>query len=161
MRCSIGTTGRKDFTMEFASKQEKVDFENRETCRRIAEDLDAIAFGRVYRCPECGELITIEEGQDVPTHCDGCGADFDETDAEQYSMCDYFTDALDVEYRIGSDREYRSVQVMIACGGPNIYVDTASKAVELYWRTDRAKYYLLSDTVDAIDECFRELFECC
>jgi hypothetical protein len=47
---------------------------------------------------------------------------------------------------------------MIACGGPNIYVDTASKAVELYWWGDRASYLLLSDTVDAIDECFSELF---
>jgi predicted RNA-binding Zn-ribbon protein involved in translation (DUF1610 family) len=140
------------------TNQEKTDLENRNTCKRIAEELDAVAAGRVYRCPECGELITVQDGDDAPTRCNSCGADFDEYDAEPCSMYDYFADAMDVEYRIGADREYRSVQVMIACGGPNIYVDTASKAVELYWWGDRASYLLLSDTVDAIDECFSELF---
>ena len=49
---------------------------------------------------------------------------------------------------------------MVACGGPNIYVDTGSKAVELYWWTDRASYSLLSETAEAITAEFEELYNC-
>lgn len=144
------------------TNQEKKNLDNRNTCKRIAEELDAIATGRVYRCPECGELIEWDNDQYNDSErtytCPNCGKAFEESELDPFAMYDYFADALDVEYRIGSDREYRSVQVMVACGGPNIYVDTASKAVELYWWGDRASYRLMSDTVDAIDECFSELF---
>jgi hypothetical protein len=49
---------------------------------------------------------------------------------------------------------------MIACGGPNIYIDTAEKAVLLYWWTDRARYYLSSDVVDQVDDWAREYWDC-
>lgn len=144
------------------TNQEKQALDNRNTCKRIAEELDAIAAGRVYRCPECGEIIEWDNDQyndDERTYtCPNCGKTLEENELEPFAMYDYFADVLDVEYRVGSDREYRSVQVMVACGGPNIYVDTASKSVELYWWGDRASCLLLSDTVDAIDECFSELF---
>jgi hypothetical protein len=48
---------------------------------------------------------------------------------------------------------------MVSCGGPNIYIDTAEKAVLLYWWTDRARYYLSSDAVDAVDDWARENWE--
>ena len=42
------------------TEQQKTDRENRERCKRIADDLEAVAEGRVYKCPECGELVGIE-----------------------------------------------------------------------------------------------------
>lgn len=138
------------------TRQEKTDRENREHCRRIAEDLEAYADGRVYKCPECGECITDEN-----LFC-SCGAQVDLINGEweQQSLYDYFSDCLDIEYRVGSDKEYRSVCVMVTCGGPNIYIDTESKAVELYWWGDRASYHILSDAVDAVDDWAREYWEC-
>ena len=37
--------------------------ENREMCKNIAEDLEAYASGEMYRCPECGEIITFNNDQ--------------------------------------------------------------------------------------------------
>lgn len=42
---------------------------------------------------------------------------------ECQSLYDYFDDVYDIEYRIDGEGNYKSVSLMIACGGPNIYVD--------------------------------------
>lgn len=160
------TTGeRRRFIAE--TPQERTDRENRETCRRIAEELEAHEAGRVYRCPECGQTFECEdldelerEAEDWPGYVYAlpCGCETT-TEPEQMSIYDYFSDCLDVEYRCDARREYRSVCVMVTCGGPNIYIDTESKAVELYWWGDRASYSLLPDTVEAVDAWAAEYWE--
>ena len=130
--------------------------ENRKHCIEIARILEAINEGRVYRCPECGEFIT--EGDKI-CHC--CKAEIDLDDCEQASFFDYFTDsAFDIEYRIGSDRAFRSARIMVACGGPNIFVDTGAREIQLYWWTDRASCPIDPEACEAINECFEELYNC-
>lgn len=139
--------------------------ENREHCKHIAETLDRIANGELFKCPECGEYISDNDGavydemHDVIT-CRHCKAEFNSDDAEYVSVYDYFDDCYDIEYRIGSDREYRSVCIMIACGGPNIYVDTKNALVRLHWWADYAEYPIRYETRDAIDDAFNDLFNC-
>lgn len=146
------------------TEQQKTDRENREHCKRIADDLEAVAEGRVYKCPECGEIVGIENlvyDEDAQTYtCTQCGKTFDECDLEPVYMLDYFADVLDIEYRIGSDREFRSVRLLVAYGGPNIYIDTCSRQVELYWWTDRASFPLSDEVCDQINADFEELFNC-
>lgn len=136
--------------------------ENRETCKHIALEIEEIASGSVYKCPHCGELIVWNndnyDDERATYHCDNCGSDVDESDLEPYTLYDYFSDCFDIEYRVSGSLEYRSVQVMIACGGPNIYIDTASKNVELYWWSERAFYPLAIDAVEEIDALFEEYF---
>ena len=72
-------------------------------------------------------------------------------DLEQLGIWDFLTDVYDVEYRCGSDREFRSVRVMVACGGPNIYLDSASKDVELYWWNERARYPMSEEAAAALE----------
>lgn len=147
--------------------QERAARENRETCRRIAEEVEAYASGQCYRCPECGELIQFDDLDELEHDTtDGgtcyvlpCGCETTD-EPEQMSLYDYFEDCLDVEYRVGADREYRSVCVMVTCGGPNIYVDTQRRAVCLYWWTETAEYPLLSDAVDAVDAWAEEYWSC-
>lgn len=139
--------------------------ENREHCKAIAERLEAIANNEYYRCPECGEWIKYENVQyndeNATYTCQECGATFDECDLEAVSFYDYFTDnILDAEFRIGSDREYRSIRIMVAYGGPNIFIDTQAGAVQLFWWTDRAEYPIDRDTVNAIDEWAEEWYKC-
>ena len=134
--------------------------ENREHCKSIAEDLEVYAEGEMHRCPECGEIHRIPEYVGDKYKCPSCGAVVDTEDLEQLGIYDYLQDTFDIEYRCGSDKEYRSVRIMIACGGPNIYIDTAEKAVLLYWWTDRARYYLSDSTVNAVDEWAEELWGC-
>ena len=137
------------------------DYENRQHCKRIAEDIEDYYNGLVYKCPECGEIITVPaDWSEEKYKCPHCDTVHDGDDLEQLSLYDYFDDVLDIEYRIGSDKQLRSVQIMVTCGGPNIYIDTASKQVELYWWGDRASYPIDSDACDAIDDIFNEYFNC-
>lgn len=126
--------------------------ENFEMCKAIAIEVSKYAEGRMYRCPDCGEIIEDSE--------EGCACGCDVDDLEQLSLMDYFDDALDIEYRIDGSRRYRSVRIMVTCGGPNIYIDTAEHAVRLYWYTERAEAWIDADTCDAIDELFEELYNC-
>lgn len=143
------------------TEKERTDRENREHCKRIAEELEQYTDGNVYRCTECGELCTIEEAEDedgftvYKTSC-GCTLDYE---PDQMSAYDFIADALDIEVSCSLDREYRSARIMVACGGPNIYIDTARKAVELYWWTDRAEYPISSSAADALDEAIAEYWE--
>lgn len=134
--------------------------ENRAHCKRIAEDLEKYVDGTMYTCPDCGEVIEMPETVGDKFKCPCCGLVETVDEYNQLSIYDYFVDVFDIEYRIGSDRQFRNVQIMVACGGPNIYIDTASRAVELYWWTDRASYPLLTDTVDAINDWAEEYYNC-
>ena len=139
---------------------------NREHCKSIAETLDKIAAGELITCQECGEYIDTTRGgvydaENDSFVCPHCGAAFDESDTEYVSMYDYFQEYYNLEWRLDSNKEYKSVSVMIACGGPNIYVDTGSCKVELCWWGSNAEYLLSYAARDAIDEMFSELWECC
>ena len=63
------------------TRQEKTDRENWEHCKRIAEELDAIAEGSCYRCPKCGEVIRWDNDQynddEARYTCPECGEEFD------------------------------------------------------------------------------------
>ena len=135
--------------------------ENKQHCIQIAETLEAIHNGQMYRCPECGEYID-EEYYDAETNtCPCCNSEIESLyDCEQVGLLDYFENVLDIEYRVGSDRNYRSVRLMVACGGPNIWIDTKASEVQLVWWNESACCPLDPETCDAIDECFGELFDC-
>ena len=148
---------------------EKIYEENRNRCKNIAENIDMYVNGDGYRCPECGLVHPFDE-YETSEHetinggicytCPNCGGEIEESELEAISIYDYFDDVFDIEYRTGSDKEYRSVCVMVACGGPNIYIDTATKNIELYWWTDKASYPLSLEAVNEIDNYFEELFNC-
>lgn len=128
--------------------------ENRDHCKHIALELDEIAKGNTLKCWECGEIYTAEDS-DEP-HCPNCGSE--ELDNDYYGLWDYFEDALDIEYTVDSDKNYKSVRIMVTCGGPNIFVNTKTGRVELYWWNESAHYDLDPDTVEAIDALFSEVF---
>lgn len=142
--------------------QEETNRENREHCKQIAGAVEAYAEGNARRCPECGEEI-IREWDNVGDkfRCPHCHTVNDTEDFEELSLYDYFDDCLDIKYLIDSDCEtVNSVKVMVTCGGPNIYIDTESRNVELYWGTDRASYPISYTVCDQIDEWAQELFDC-
>lgn len=135
------------------------DYDNTAHCIDIANELDAFASGGVIRCPECGELVSApyEEGEGVELDC-GCKVDIDDLDdLDEVNIYDYFEDHIyDIEYTISGDFDYRGVRVMIAFGGPNIYINTNNKRVELYWWNETAKAVLSNRVVEAIDAYFED-----
>ena len=115
--------------------------------RRIAEDLDAYAEGRAYTDEDGNSVILSDLSEDAPDDWEPCG------------MWEYFDDVYNIRYVVDGDLDYCGVNVMIACGGPNIWVDTYSQTVDLYWGGDHVSYELWSSTTDEIDEIFREQYE--
>ena len=111
--------------------KEETDRKNRETCRRISDEIDAIIKGEVLN-----------------------------DDGEEITLWDYFADALDIEYICNSRKEYKSARIMVGFGGPNIYIDTDTGNVELYWWTDRAHYALSTFAIEEIDAIMEEYFNC-
>mgnify|MGYP006956066145 CR=1 FL=1 len=125
--------------------------DNREYCKRIADEIEAYAAGRMWKCPECGEIITTEDNDaEAPQHCD--------TEAEALFIGDCLEDALDYEFTVNSSREYKSTKIWVALGGPNVWVDTAEHAVKLAWGVDREEYPLSYDASDAIDDYMSEIY---
>ena len=155
--------------LEREEEKAKTDDENFEHCKRIARELDEIAAGDVYKCPHCGELHSMKDFEDSEHEnedgitcytCPECGEEIEESDLEAVTMYDYLDDCLDIDYTINSRKEFQSVRVCVAWGGPSIYIDTDKKAVCLYWWSDRAQYYMSDEAVAAVDEWAEELYNC-
>ena len=131
-------------------------------CKSIANKLESIANGSLYKCPECGEWIKWDDNQydndNASYTCQECGAAFDENELETVSMYDYFEDMLDIDFITNSQKEYKACRIMVAFGGPNIYINTWERKVELYWWSESGSYYLSGSTCDAIDEWAESYF---
>ena len=134
--------------------------ENRKYCKRVADEIDAYAAGDVRRCPNCGEVHARpwDEVGDV-FKCPHCGSVDDVDDWEQLSVYDYMGDVLDYDFRIDSQREFSGIRVFVTLGGPSCWIDTERRTVELRWGGKSACYGLLSDTVAAVEEWGRELWD--
>ena len=81
-----------------------------------------------------------------------------EENGEAYDLYSYFADALDTEYTIDIKLRYRSARIAVTLGGPNIYIDTAEKAVIGYWGGDTVEAPLPWELSDAIDEAMEEYY---
>lgn len=140
--------------------QKYVEYENHDHCKRIAEEVEAYADGRVYRCPDCDEIIFLPDDVGDKYKCPDCGEIHDVDDLEQLGIYDYMGDILDIEYTCNCKKEYRSCSVCVAWGGPNIYIETDSSYVRLYWGGNRAEYPLSYNARDEIDNWAEEYFNC-
>ena len=144
--------------------------ENYKHCKVIAEKLEQVASGDYFMYG--GDLYPIDT--DDFSEVKGCrydeendmyimpdGEELCESDVYPVDILEWLGDGVyDVEYTIGSNKEYRGVSLMIACGGPNIYINTKSGDVELYWWSESARYPMSSDVVDVIDSTYEEIFAC-
>jgi len=83
-----------------------------------------------------------------------------EPDDQIRSGFDYLSDALDIEYIIASDREtVLGARILVAFGGPNIWIDTRKQLVELFWWGDYACAEYHTDAMD-IQGAIEELYHC-
>ena len=80
------------------------------------------------------------------------------SDDEPFSSYDYLTDALDIHWILNSDKTYRGARILVAFGGPNIWVDTNTGLVEGYWWGDYAKASF-NDGI-GLDNALEDIFNC-
>ena len=140
---------------------------NKKMVEAIVEDMKKYASGDYFIWN--GDLYPI----DTDEFCkkDGClyregvyimpdGEAIFEGDIEIADISDYFDDFYDVDYVIGSDKHYKACRVLVAFGGPNIYIDTWEKEVQLFWWSDTAIADIPDELCAAIDEFFEMVYNC-
>src|SRR5690625_698465 len=71
----------------------------------------------------------------------------------------YLASSLDIEYRVGCERQYMSSRVMISFGGPSASIDTRTKQLEVYWG-DQIFVDIPEQFCTELDEALEELFSC-
>lgn len=81
-----------------------------------------------------------------------------EENGEAYDLYSYFSDALDIEYTIGANGDFRGARIAVTLGGPNIYVDTRRGCVEGFWGSDHWESWIPSEVCDEINAIFEEYY---
>ena len=85
--------------------------------------------------------------------------DCESIDGEKPTAFDYLQDALAIEYVVNSKKEYRGARIMVACGGPNIWINTRTNTVEGYWGSDAAFATYGRDSI-GLDAALEDLYMC-
>lgn len=79
-------------------------------------------------------------------------------DDDQVSAFDYLKDALDIEYIVNIRGEYLGARVLVAFGGPNIWINTRTGFVDGSWWDEHAEAPFKDEL--GLDEALSELWSC-
>lgn len=131
--------------------------ELRETCKRLAYEVEAYASGSLVRCDDCGEWVPFDNET-----CPECGEALcmpdESTVYDWLEATEIYGERVELDFCTG-EPQYRGVRLMVAYGGPNIYVDTVNGEVVGYWGGDEASVWLDRDACNAIDNAEIERLE--
>ena len=107
----------------------------------------------------------MNDSEMLKSHCqsiaDTLSRGFDDEtndDGEPLSAFDYLQDALDIEYIVNSKGDYLGARVLVAFGGPNIWIDTRRARVDGYWWGNSASVSFRDEM--GLDEALSELWNC-
>jgi hypothetical protein len=76
----------------------------------------------------------------------------------EYTVYDYLEDVLDFNWILNSDKSLKGAELLVAFGGPNIYVNTVSQTVKGYWGSDSATA-TFTDNVN-LEDAISDLYSC-
>lgn len=109
----------------------------------------------------------IEQGRQCES-CTECGADLGKSsfcpeceagNPDTLSGFDYIADVLDINWILDSNRAFKGARLLVAFGGPNIWIDTAKQTVEGHWWGDSYTASYSRDEMDIEGAC-SEWFGC-
>tara|TARA_R110002049_G_C8922835_1_gene543418 strand:- start:37 stop:381 length:345 start_codon:yes stop_codon:yes gene_type:complete len=92
---------------------------------------------------------TIETGEYEPV----------DEDSGYCNGLDYLSDALDFEWILNSDRTLKGARILVAFGGPNIWINTVTEQVEGYWWGDKVILDYNRDELD-LDHAVQTIYDC-
>lgn len=102
----------------------------------------------------------LENGITVtPEEIEGGYYDADYEAGDILSAFDYLQDALDIEYIVNSEGDYLGARVLVAFGGPNIWINTRTSMVEGAWWGDSFSMAYCEDAM-GLDDALSELWSC-
>jgi hypothetical protein len=87
------------------------------------------------------------------------GMDSVENEGSSMDAFEYLSDALDIEYIVTGKREVLGARVLVAFGGPNIWINTRTKQVEGFWWSDKCIMPYESDSI-GLDDAIETLWSC-
>ena len=102
-----------------------------------------------------GIINTFELNCSLGTPFGICEHEEHEHHADAY---DYLEEVLDIRYVVDSNRQYIGAQLLLACGGPNVWLDTVTQKLSVYWDSNESLYVPQSITRE-LDEALAELWE--
>ena len=76
----------------------------------------------------------------------------DSHDGEIDGASRFMEDVYDIRYIVDREKRYYSAELMVAGGGPTIWVDTFREQVTGWWGTDRVQWYY-QDNIGLNDYC--------
>ena len=75
---------------------------------------------------------------------------------EEASVASWMEDVYDIRYIVSSQKKYLGAQLMVAGGGPTIWVNTWTKEVEGYWAGDRVTWSFIDNL--GLDDYNEEMY---
>ena len=107
---------------------------NNDLERHVKAIADDITNG--VECQVCHDCGIHQEPEIEDKQCSCCGQ---EMVTETMDGMTYLMDALDLNFVVSSDlKVMQSARILVAFGGPNIWVDTGKRVVEGHWGSDSA-----------------------
>jgi hypothetical protein len=109
----------------------------------------------------------IENGRPCES-CTDCGATLGKSsfcpecetrNPDTLSGFDYIQDVLDINWVLDNHRKYKGARLLVAFGGPNIWINTDTQTVEGHWWGDSFTVSYSRDEMDINGAC-SELFNC-
>jgi hypothetical protein len=110
-------------------------------------------------------LAVVKSLESESAFCEMCDAIHEDTEAGECSCgeelrpmsgFDWLTDALDIEWILNNDRTIKGARILVAFGGPNIWVNTTDNTVEGHWwgSSHIERFDDCIGLADAVDELF-------
>ena len=111
-------------------------------------------------------MTMTDEKTDLQNHVDSIANQLTDGAIDCYSSdddCepsafDWLNNALDIEYIVTGKGEYLGARVLVAFGGPNIWVDTRKGIVDGFWWGQHASRRF-EDNI-GLDDALSELWAC-
>ena len=77
---------------------------------------------------------------------------------EEASVASWMQDVYDIRYIVDREKRYYSAELLVAGGGPTIWVNLSTKEVEGYWGSDRVNEPFIDNL--GLDDYLEELYAC-
>ena len=71
---------------------------------------------------------------------------------------DFMEGVYDIEWITHQDKSYKAARLLVAGGGPNIWVNLQTGTVDGYWASDRCSHGFIDNM--NLDEYLEELYGC-
>ena len=81
----------------------------------------------------------------------------DITEGKPGTAYEYMKDVYDIEWITNQDHTYKAARLLVAGGGPNIWVNLQTNTVDGYWASDQFSWGFVDNI--GLDEYLQEMHE--